>query len=402
MPNSTARLVTISFLEDLTIKILYVIIPLYILQITGSAMDLAVARAIEFIPNITLPLLIGYYVDKSRDKGRIIILASCLQTISLLLLCISIYYDAGVVAIYTFLFAFTVFTYAFFNTHIVLTKMLINNNEIVSINSTYSLFSTFSYLIAPLLISWMLINGSYISVIILSMCLSITLSIYCLLYLRATQNAPVVKKQLSSFSDNLRQSIGILWNNKILLHLTIFTMMINAYEVMAFTNHFVYFHNTLGLDDSEISILLFFFALGSIFAAKFGESIFKKIPLAIAIIITVVSSSICYLLLPQVDSYYWIAVILIIEGFMACINGILIWSHRQQVVDAEVLGSLAAITGSIYKLLMPFSLVLGAMIVGQYESRYVYYLASIIALVSSIIYFTFFLRSKSYGPCNPN
>ncbi len=395
----TSSLVTINFLESLIIRTLYVVIPLYILHITGNAMDLAFAKAIEFIPNIILTVIIGFYVDKAKDKCKVIIFASALQTVSLMLLCASIYYEVGVVAIYTFLFSFTIFTYAFFNTHIVLTKMLVDNDKIVEINSKYSLFTTVSSLIAPLLTSFMVAKGSYTNVAFLCACFSVMMTAYCYTYLGKVK-ALTEKKEYSNNQDvgilsNIKKSFGIVYENKMLLHLTVFTMIINAYEVMAFTNHFTYFSEILGFNESEISILLFFFSVGSILAAKYGELLFKNLYLPTAIILTVVTSGLCYVLLPQVTNYYFVAAILAVEGFMTCINGILIWSHRQRVVSSEVLGSVAAITGSIYKLLMPFCLIMGGTISVSFGNSYVYYFSCSIAVISSIVYLSLFSRNKN-------
>ncbi|HGH6015062.1 TPA: MFS transporter [Vibrio mimicus] len=399
MSKATSSLVTINFLESLIIRILYVVIPLYILYITGNAMDLAFAKAIEFIPNIILTVIIGFYVDKAKDKCKVIILASTLQTVSLMLLCASIYYEVGVVAIYTFLFSFTIFTYAFFNTHIVLTKMLVDNGNIIEINSKYSLFTTISSLIAPLLTSFMVAEGSYTNVAGLCVFFSVIMTAYCYVYLgkvkALTQKKEDFNKQDIGILSNIKSSFGIVYENKMLLHLTVFTMIINAYEVMAFTNHFTYLSETLGFNESEISILLFFFSVGSILAAKYGELIFKNLYLPTAIILTVITSGLCYALLPQVTNYYAVAAILSVEGFMTCINGILIWSHRQMVVSSEVLGSVAAITGSIYKLLMPFSLILGGTIAVSFDNSYVYYFSCSIAVISSIAYLSLFSRNKN-------
>ncbi|HAS3151448.1 MFS transporter [Vibrio cholerae] len=399
MSKATSSLVTINFLESLIIRILYVVIPLYILYITGNAMDLAFAKAIEFIPNIILTVIIGFYVDKAKDKCKVIILASTLQTVSLMLLCASIYYEVGVVAIYTFLFSFTIFTYAFFNTHIVLTKMLVDNGNIIEINSKYSLFTTISSLIAPLLTSFMVAEGSYTNVAGLCVFFSVIMTVYCYVYLgkvkALTQKKEDFNKQDIGILSNIKSSFGIVYENKMLLHLTVFTMIINAYEVMAFTNHFTYLSETLGFNESEISILLFFFSVGSILAAKYGELIFKNLYLPTAIILTVITSGLCYALLPQVTNYYTVAAILSVEGFMTCINGILIWSHRQMVVSSEVLGSVAAITGSIYKLLMPFSLILGGTIAVSFDNSYVYYFSCSIAVISSIAFLSLFSRNKN-------
>ncbi|EJL6308975.1 MFS transporter [Vibrio cholerae] len=398
MSKATSSLVTINFLESLIIRTLYVVIPLYILYITGNAMDLAFAKAIEFIPNIILTVIIGSYVDKAKDKCKVIIVASALQTASLILLCASIYYETDVIAIYTFLFSFTIFTYAFFNTHIVLTKMLVDSSNIIEVNSKYSLFTTLSSLIAPLLTSFMVSKGSYTNVAILCVCFSVMMTAYCYVYLgkvkALTQKKEDSNNQNIGILYNIRNSFRIVYENKMLLHLTVFTMIINAYEVMAFTNHFTYLSETLRFNESEISILLFFFSVGSILAAKYGELIFKNIYLPTAIILTVITSGLCYALLPQVTNYYTVAVILSVEGFMTCINGILIWSHRQSVVSFEVIGGVAAITSSIYKLLMPFSLILGGTIAVNFDNSFVYYFSCSIAVISSIAYLSFFSRTK--------
>lgn len=394
MSRSDKSLLYVNFMESMIVKVIYLFIPLYILHVTEDAMDLAIARTMEFIPNIFLTIVLGYIVDRCKNKIKVLIYSVFFQTISLSLLVACVYYELGVFYIYLFLFSFTVFMYLFFNAHIVLTKIYVESENILRINSNYSLISTMCAVISPFLITYFMSTNLIFELIFVCLVTSFILLTNCLYMSSYMLNKSYKEKFDVNIIENTINAVKIILNEKSLLHLTLLTMAINGYEVMAYTNHFFYLNNIVGLGEEKLPLMLLSFSLGSVVAAKYGDSLFSRLDLSTVILISIFTSSACYIMFPITDSVVGMIILLFVEGFMTCVNGIYIWSHRQRVVEAGVLGSVSAITSSVYKFLMPFSLLFGGYIAQRYDSEKVYYLASIFSLITGFLYLYLILKDN--------
>jgi sugar phosphate permease len=75
-----------------------------------------------------------------------------------------------------------------------------------------------------------------------------------------------------------------------------------------------------------------------------------------ALALTVLALAPVYALIPLNASVPVVALALFLFGFVTTVQNILIWSYRHETTPAPLIGRVSGITGSIFKLGMPFAL----------------------------------------------
>jgi sugar phosphate permease len=86
------------------------------------------------------------------------------------------------------------------------------------------------------------------------------------------------------------------------------------------------------------------------------QHIRERLGLGKAMSLTILGLGFVYALIPLSDSVWVVITTMFLFGFVVTIQNVLVWSYRHETTPAPLIGRVSGITGSIFKLGMPFAI----------------------------------------------
>lgn len=363
-------------------KIYELALPLMLYQLTNSAVVMSTMRGIEFLPNLILAMFIGVLVDRAHKK-KWSLLTIFFQVVILLILFFSV--QMGINSTFLFYicgFFLMTFSYAFFNARASMVKQALPNEMLTQANASFNFVYTFISIMGPALTGLILMLSSIHTGLLLT-ALSFSLAFIILLLLKTDEEIAKTKKV--GFWKEFKEGWAELYRNRTLWMITVAVIFLNSTAGMVDTTIIFFSKDVLKLSDAELGTLLSSAGLGGLIGSFLIGKVRKLWTTGAIITVSTLLIGFTYLIMFLSESPFLFAVGLCLNGILSTISSVCIWTYRQESTPHHLIGRISGITGSVFKLSMPFAIFAAGWISELANPALVF----MIAFIGNIIIFIF-------------
>jgi len=355
-------------------KIYELALPLILYDLTHSAVKMSTMRAIEFLPNLLLAMFIGVLVDRVHKK-RWSLWAIGLQIIVLLgLFAVISYGNPPIFVLYVSGFLLMLFGYAFNNARVGIVKHSLPAEMLTPANASFNFMSTLVGIMGPALTGLLLMLPKLYDALFITAFL-FSIAFVLLLFLRSDE--PPIPAQQAGFWRELRAGWAEFRSNKLLWQLTIAVIFLNATSGMVDTTIIFYAKDALRLNNAELGTVLAAAGVGGLLGSLLISRLRRTYSVGVLVTISTIFVALSYLLMALSDSSMMLSFSLLLNGCFEMISTVCIWTFRQESTPHHLIGRISGITGSLFKLAMPITIVSAGWISELAHPTVVFWLAAL-------------------------
>ncbi|MGH0555232.1 MFS transporter [Bacillus pretiosus] len=368
---------------------------LYVLQITGSALNFAITLILGTIPMIVMNPFAGVIADKVNKKKLVVcmdLLSGCLL---IAVYIVSSYYGLNLFIIYTTTFLMTVFT-TFFGIGLEAAKPnIVSKERLMSINSISKIIDSVSLILGPML-GGIVFSVFDIKTFIIINGISFILSGIALLFIHfklfeCNINEENAKRRVNFIKD-IKEGFSYLLEKESLKNTFHILISFNFFLGFAVTVPLPYIINTvLNLTSEEFGIIQGTFPVGMIIGAivvkkitdRFTYSyLLKKLSSMLSVIMIILGIPVLFKSFEVNDLVFVITycVVMIFLGFIIALIDIPLIYFMQNEIPDEYRGRVLSIGLSIGKMMLPIAMALSGLLLN-------YIPAYTIPIVGGFLYF---------------
>ncbi|CAM4005143.1 MFS transporter [Cohnella lubricantis] len=364
-------------------KVYELALPLILYDLTRSEVAMTTMRAIEFLPNLLLAIFIGVWVDRANKK-RWIQTTNLLQAVFLLLLFFLL--EAGHHSLWIFYsigFLLMTLNYSYGNGRISLAKQALPRELLTTANAKFSAVSTFADIMGPALSGFILLLANLnFGLLFTAIAFAVAFGITAML--PADQEA--AKQARSSFWSDLREGWVELRRNRPLWMLTWLVVFLNSASGLYDAVLIFYAKDTLGLSDLEVGLLLCAGGAGGLIGSQWVTSLRSRLGTGKLLGLTLFMSAVASILLYFAHNATLMAVSLFVSGLFGLMQSVCIWSFRQESTPTHLIGRISGVTGSMFKLGLPFVLFGSGFAAHAFGASLIFLLAVVFYLAILVVY----------------
>ncbi|MEY2301034.1 MFS transporter [Bacillus tropicus] len=388
---------------------------LYVLQITGSALNFAITLVLGTIPMIVMNPFAGVIADKVDKKKLVVcmdLLSGCLLIAVYIL---SSYYGLNLFLIYTTTFLMTVFT-TFFGIGLEAAKPnIVSKERLMSINSISKIIDSISLILGPMLggivfavfdmKTFIIING-----------ISFILSGISILFINFKLFEQNINEEYSireiHFIKDIKEGYSYLMERESLKNTFNILISLNFFLGFSVTVPLPYIINTvLNLSSKQFGMIQGTFPIGMIVGAVLVKKItdrysysylLKKISFMLAIFMIVSGIPVLFKSI-EIDNIIFVTMYCAIMFFVgltiALIDIPLIYFMQKEIPD-EYRGRVLSIGLSIGKMMQPIALVLSGLLLNHIPAYTISIGGGIVFLILNKVYsnkLNLEIHSKGYS-----
>ncbi|MFD0617082.1 MFS transporter [Paenibacillus sp. GCM10027629] len=334
-------------------KIYELALPLILYQWTSSSVAMSTMRGIEFLPNLLLAMFIGVLVDRVRKK-QWSLWAVLFQVIILFLLYfLSIRSEPSMVIFYIGGFLLMTCNYAVGNARVGMVKHTLPNEMLTSANASFNFITTLIGIMGPALTGLVLMLPRLQDSLFLTGLLFM-IGFITLLFLRSEEIITPPKQQ--GFWRELHAGWVELRSNRLLWLITLTVIFLNSTSGMVDTTIIFFAKDTLKLANFELGLVLSAAGAGGLIGSFLLKPLRRRFEAGVIVTLTTLFVGFTYGMLYAAHSAIWLAAALFFNGLFETISTVSIWTFRQETTPHHLIGRISGITGSLFKLGMPFAI----------------------------------------------
>ncbi|PEJ42407.1 MFS transporter [Bacillus wiedmannii] len=350
---------------------------LYVLQITGSALNFAITLILGTIPMIVMNPFAGVIADKV-DKKKLVV---CMDLLSGCLLIavyiVSSHYGLNLFIIYTTTFLMTVFT-TFFGIGLEAAKPnIVSKERLMSINSISKIIDSVSLILGPML-GGIVFSVFDIKTFIIINGISFILSGIALLFIHfklfeCNINEENAKRRVNFIKD-IKEGVSYLLEKESLKNTFHILISFNFFLGFAVTVPLPYIINTvLNLGSKQFGIIQGTFPVGMIIGAIVVKKItdcfsysylLKKLSSMLSVFMIILGIPVLFKSFEVNDLVFVITycVVMIFLGFIIALIDIPLIYFMQNEIPDEYRGRVLSIGLSIGKMMLPIAMALSGLL----------------------------------------
>ncbi|RDI45438.1 MFS transporter [Falsibacillus pallidus] len=334
-------------------KIYELALPLILYHVTNSPVVMSLMKGIEFLPNLLLAMFIGVFVDRSRKKAWSL-WTVFLQIIILFVLFFSMRNGTPpLILFYVCGFFLMTCSYAFFNGRASIVKLALPTEMLTTANASFNFIFTFIGIMGPAITGLILMFSSLNSGILLT-AVSFSIAFVILQFLKFDEAPSLAARE--GFWREFKEGWIELYRNQTLWLITITVIFMNSTAGMVDTTIVFYAKDVMKLSDAELGLLLSFAGIGGLLGSLAIGRIRHKWRTGVIVTMSTLLTGLTYLMLFTNENYAWTASAILLNGFLGTISSVCIWTFRQESTPHHLIGRISGITGSVFKLSMPFAI----------------------------------------------
>lgn len=326
--------------------------PLILYELTQSAAAMTAMRAVELLPNLLLAMFIGVWVDRI-DRG---LWARLAITGMVLLMGAQAYMlQHGAAALpFFFVTAFLLMTlnYLYAICRMGMLKEILPSDLLLPATAQLTVvgqvFAVLGPALAGALMAWKLELGLWLPM------LAMLLAAWLLRDLRLEKR----RQDAGNFWSEWREGWRVLVDNRPLWHMAWLVVLINGSQGVVDVIFLFRARDQLQLGLGELGLLYGLAGIGGVVGGLVCSRLRKRWGLGRLMALELLLEAVCILLMAWSDSLPVLLLALVGSSFGSVIGNVCIWGYRQESTDSRYIGRISGLTGSIFKLLMPVTLVL--------------------------------------------
>lgn len=382
-------LILTGFLLSFGSRVYELALPLIIYELTQSSTAMGAMRALQFLPILLFGLFIGVFVDRA-DKKRWMLISVGLQMLLLFSLFVYsqtqepselVFYGAG--------FLLMVFSYSYLNARISSVKLAVPTHMMTSANAKFTFTQTFMQVMGPAISGAILFLSSLYYGLLITACVYL----FALIVLaRIDLKEPSQALQTRHFWAEFKAGWRTLRENRTLWALSWFVSFFNAtalsYELMVI----FFVKDELHWSAARVGIVLSCAGMGGLLGSLVTETLRRRIGLGACLALSLIGLALTYSLTGLYGNAFAVGAALFFYGFATTMQNICIWSFRHETTAAPLMGRVGGMTGSIFKIGVPFALLASGWLADFSGARAVFIVCGLV----QIVVFFLWVRSPVY------
>jgi MFS family permease len=337
------------------------LLPLVVFVLTGSALNLAVTTAAEFIPYLLFGLIIGAYVDR-LPRRSLMIIADVVR--AALIASIPVLAAAGLLEvwwIYIVGFLSSTMSIFFNNAEFAAIPSLVGRDDLVTANGRVSAAYSATGIIGPLLAGGLLASLHATTVLYVDAA-SFVISAVTLLLIRTRFDAE--PRERRRVRDDVVEGLRFVLRHPVLRSISLMMALINFFATSIVYGQLVFFaKRRLSASDAQVGLLYAAGSLGAVLVGllagrlrrrvSFGRAALGGLFVSGAMMVAMASTNIFW-----VGAAFWLAAAG--SGGLLDINTL---SLRQAMTPPEMLGRVISIAGVLAWSAIPLGSLLGGYVI---------------------------------------
>ena len=362
-------------------------LPLLVYKLTGSALNLGISAAVNFLPYLLFGLILGAFTDRV-DRKRMMIFTDIAR--ALVIATIPLQATLGHLSvwwIYGVGFVHSTLTICFNAGEFAAIPSLVNQDDLVTANgriqASYSGASVAGPLLAGLLVTIM-----PVSTLMLFDALSFIISAFSLTLIRGSFNTSTAKKETpTNIFHDVVEGLRYVLSHPVLRNISAMMAMVNFVGSTTYAQLVLFAKVRLQANDAQVSLL---FAVGSvgIVVLSLAAGLLRKCWSFSRVALSALMLEGLLTVIFSFMHWYWAALPLwaLISGLGILFN-INTGSLRQAIVPNHMLGRVISIAGVLAWSAIPLGSLLGGLVIGWTQNVALVY--GVIGILVALIPFTF-------------
>ncbi|TFB21387.1 MFS transporter [Filobacillus milosensis] len=381
-----------SSINSLTFHVFVLAIPIIIYELTQSTLAMSAMRAIQFIPNVLLGIVIGVIVDRLNRK-RLMLNALTTQIVIIASFVILLFSNS-LQLWHLYLLGFVLYSssYAFGNAYHTILPLIMPKGQLTTANSALSFVSTLINLVGPAFAGFVLLYMSY------TVGLTVTLAgMLVLLILTSFVQIPHQEKDTRKLDRqgiwlDIKEGWQQLVATKELWIATLMVLVSNFASSLSGAVLIFYALDSFKINSGELGFIFSASAVGGFIAAfvakKSREWASRGQLFITAYYFAVAGQFILFLSM----NWYWLAIGMFLLGIQVTFFNIHYLTLRQEATPNHLLGRVAGTSSMIMKLAAPFGYLVAGLLGEVIPVHYIFlgstiiYLAVILVAIRTPLY----------------
>jgi MFS family permease len=360
-------------------------LPLLVFKLTGSALNLGITTAAEFLPYLLFGLILGAWTDRVNRK-RMMIGTDIAR--ALIIASIPLLYAFGLLTvwwIYIVGFVHATLTICFEAGQFAAIPSLVDQDDLVTANGRIQASYSGASVIGPLL-AGVLVTIMPLAVLMLIDALSFLASSFSLAFIRISFNTGEKRKQTRLGSDVV-EGLRYVFSNPVLRNISVMMALVNFVGTTTYAQLIFFAKMRLQATDLQASLLYSAGSLGVVILALAAGLLRKHWSFSTVALGALMLEGI----LTVVFSFmhlYWAAIVLwTLIGGLGILFNINTSSLRQAIVPNQLLGRVVSIASVLAWSAIPLGSLLGGFAISWTQNVALVY--AVIGLLVFLIAFSF-------------
>jgi MFS family permease len=373
-------------------------LPLLVYKLTGSALNLGITTAAEFLPYLFFGLILGAWTDRV-DRKRMMIGTDIAR--ALIIASIPLLYAFGLLVvwwIYVVGFVHATLTICFEAGQFAAIPSLVNQDDLVTANGRIQASYSGASVLGPLL-AGVLVTEVPLAALMLIDAFSFLLSSFSLVLIKKRFNTGE-KRASTSIRSDVVEGLRYVLRHPVLRNISIMMALVNFVSTTSYAQLIYFAKLRLQASDFQASLLYSAGSLGVVILALAAGPLRKRLSFSTVVLGTLMLEGILTVVF-SLMRLYWAAVVLwTLIGGLGILFNINTSSLRQAIVPNHMLGRVITIAGVLAWSAIPLGSLLGGFAISWTQNVALVYgvIGVLIVLIPFAFSFTALGHADRYIP----
>jgi MFS family permease len=340
-------------------------LPLLVFKLSGSALDLGLASAATWVPYPLFGLFIGAWVDRVNRKGLMIGLDICRAVVLAVLPLLALFGQLPIWWIYLVTFINSTLTVGFQGATTAAIPSMVPQDGLLKANGRIQASAPFAFIIGPLLAALLLSATSLLAVLWCD-ALTFVVSALSLALIKTSFNAVAPQaRQKTSLRRDILDGLRYVLAQPVVRTLALFSLLANLAVAVVYPQIVFYAKQVLVASDAQVSQFFIAAGIGAVIFMLSAGFLQKRLSYGVILLGSILLSGVCILAMIA-TRLYWVDLVCfgvlfgLIGLFDVAFNSIL-----QAIAPNQLLGRVLTFTSVLAIFSVPFSSILGGLVIDQ-------------------------------------
>src|SRR5215831_4432547 len=373
-------------------------LPLLVFKLTGSALNLGITTAAEFLPYLLFGLILGAWTDRVNRK-RMMIGTDIAR--ALIIISIPLLYAFGLLTvwwIYIVGFIHATLTICFEAGQFAAIPSLVNQDDLVTANGRIQASYSGASIIGPLL-AGVLVTLVPLAALMLVDALSFLVSSFSLALIRISFNTGE-KRERTSIRSDVVEGLRYVLGHPVLRNISIMMAMVNFVGTTTYAQLILFAKERLQATDFQASLLYSAGSLGVVILALAAGPLRKHWSFSTVALGALMLEGILTVVFSLMHMYWVAAVVWTLIAGLGILFNINTSSLRQAIVPNHMLGRVVSIASVLAWSAIPLGSLLGGFAISWTQNVALVYavIGALIFLIAFSFSFTALGHADKYIP----
>ncbi|MCR6105467.1 MFS transporter [Salipaludibacillus agaradhaerens] len=367
--------------HNFTFHIFALSIPLIIYDLTSSSFYMGTMKAIEFIPNVVLGILIGVLIDWFNRK-RIMLLSILIKIFSVIFI-ILLLATSTIQLWHLYLLGFFIYTciYAFANTYQSIIPSIVDKSQLTTANAYITFTNTIFNSIGPAMAGAIILYTTYVVGLSITL-LGLIVLLVCVLPVKLPSYEP---RSHFNLKKDIIEGWTQLYGSKALFSATLLILGNNIASVSTSTILIFYALDVIGITEGQLGLIFSISAIGGVVATLIAKYSKDYVNRGYIFILATFTVSLAQFAIFLSSNWYVICMSMFFVGFSATICNVHYFALRQESTPSHLLGRVIGTSSMIMKLALPFSFLVITYLADIIEVNLIFLMTSMFLLIITIL-----------------